>query len=199
MGTNKKALSRVLSCFPVVVLILIFSCRFQFWKNLQLLSYISLNLKEKKSDEVVLTEKDVPEAYLSKDPPEYTVPMLKRWLECHGQKTTGNLSALVETVRGCIALKLKVDPRVDGGKWYELKKKGHSLNTASSTTKASSSSDTKPTDDWIVFLSVDIPEMFMNYEHAYYHLIKSVANFGLNESGSDSTDDSDGYGGYTTT
>ena len=73
--------------------------------------------------------------------------MLKRWLECHGQKTTGNLSALVERVRGCIALKLKVDPKVDGGKWYELKKKGDSLNTASSTTKASSSSDTKPSDD----------------------------------------------------
>ena len=39
----------------------------------------------------------------------------------------------------------------------------------------------------------------MNYGHAYYHLIKSVANFGLNESGRDSTDDSDGYSGYTTT
>ena len=47
-------------------------------------------------DEVVLTEKDVPGAYLSKDPSEYTVPMLKRWLECHGHKKTGNLSALVE-------------------------------------------------------------------------------------------------------
>lgn len=149
-------------------------------------------------DEVVLTEKDVPGAYLSKDPSEYTVPMLKRWLECHGQKKTGNLSALVERIRGCTALKLKVDPRVDGGKWYELKKKGGSLSTASSTTKASSSSDTKPSDDWTVFPSVDIPEMF-NYGHAYYHLIESVANFGLNESGSDSTDDSDGYSGYTTT
>ena len=41
-------------------------------------------------DEVVLTEKDVPGAYLSKDPSEYTVPMLKRWLECHGQKKAEN-------------------------------------------------------------------------------------------------------------
>lgn len=30
-------------------------------------------------------------------------------------------------------------------------------------------------------------------------MIESVANFGLNESGSDSTDDSDGYSGYTMT
>ena len=37
------------------------------------------------------------------------MPTLKRWLECHGQKKTGNLSALVERVRGCIALKLNVD------------------------------------------------------------------------------------------
>ena len=49
-----------------------------------------------------------------------------------------------------------------------------------------------------MFPSVDIPEMF-NYGHAYYHLIESVANFGLNESGSDSSDDSDGFSGYTTT
>lgn len=49
-----------------------------------------------------------------------------------------------------------------------------------------------------MFPSVDIPEMF-NYGHAYYHLIESFANFGLNESGSDSSDDSDGYSGYTTT
>lgn len=86
--------------------------------------------------------------------------MLKRRLEWHSQRKTGNLSALVERVRGCVALKLKVDPRVDGGKWYELKKKGDSLKTASSTTKASSSWDTKPSDDWTVFPSVDIPLMF---------------------------------------
>ena len=70
MRTNKKALSRVLSCFPVVILIFIFSCRFQFWKYLLTFNLYIVEPKRKEKDEVVSTEKDVPGPYLSKDPPE---------------------------------------------------------------------------------------------------------------------------------
>lgn len=70
MWTNKKALSPVLSCFPVVILIFIFSCRFQFCKHLLTFNLHIVEPKRKEMDEVVLTEKDVPGLYLSKDPSE---------------------------------------------------------------------------------------------------------------------------------
>ena len=88
-------------------------------------------------EEVILTEKDIPGAYLSKSPSEYHLPDLKRWLECHGQKKKGKLPEVGEKVRGCMALKLPVDPGVDGGKWYELKKKGSNLASASSEDSSS--------------------------------------------------------------
>ena len=37
-------------------------------------------------EEIVLKEEDVPGAYLSKDPAEYSMALLRRWLECQGQK-----------------------------------------------------------------------------------------------------------------
>ena len=100
-------------------------------------------------EEVILTEKDVPGAYLSKDPSEYHLPDLKRWLECHGQKKKGKPPEVVEKIRGCMALKLPVDPGVDGGKWYELKKKGGNLASASSAAKDSSSA-AKYNERWLV-------------------------------------------------
>ena len=40
-------------------------------------------------EDVILVEEDVPGACFSKDPAEYSVVELKRWLECHGVKRTG--------------------------------------------------------------------------------------------------------------
>ena len=40
-------------------------------------------------DDFVLSEEDVPGAFFRKDPSEYSVIQLKRWLECHGLKQTG--------------------------------------------------------------------------------------------------------------
>ena len=42
-----------------------------------------------KMDDFVLNEEDVPGAFFRKDPSEYSVIQLKRWLECHGLKQTG--------------------------------------------------------------------------------------------------------------
>ena len=150
-------------------------------------------------EEVILTEKDVPGAYLSKDPSEYHLPDLKRWLECHGQKKKGKLPEVEEKARGCMALKLPVDPGVDGGKWYELKKKGGNLVSASSAAKDSSSAANTPSDGWTAFPSVDIPEMF-NYGNSYHYLIESIAEFGITyDYDSDKEIDSDDDSGYTTT
>ncbi|PVD20610.1 hypothetical protein C0Q70_18767 [Pomacea canaliculata] len=64
---------------------------------------------------VVLTEKDVPGAFLVGDPSEYRLTELKRWLECHGQSKNVTLREAVEKVRACIALGIKVNPGVDNG------------------------------------------------------------------------------------
>ena len=149
-------------------------------------------------EEVILTEKDVPGAYLSKDPSEYHLPDLKRWLECHGQKKKGKLPEVVEKVCGCMALKLPVDPGVEGGKWYELKKKGDYLASASSAAKDSSSAANTPSDGWTAFPSVDILEMF-NYGNSYHYLIKSIAEFCITyDYDSDKEIDSDDDSDYTT-
>ena len=75
-----------------------------------------------------------------KDPAEYSMAVLRRWLECHGQKKGGRKQDLMDRVRGCIVIKTKVDPKIDGGKWYSFKKQSSSQSTASSTASAVSSS-----------------------------------------------------------
>ena len=69
---------------------------------------------------IILNEEDVPGAKLSKDPTACDMEELKRWLECHGLKKSGKREILVERVRHSIG-KIKVDPKIDGGKWYNLK------------------------------------------------------------------------------
>ena len=56
------------------------------------------------------------------DPEKYSVIELKRWLECHGVKRTGNKQRLIDNVRSAIQADTKVNPKVDCGKWYEKKK-----------------------------------------------------------------------------
>ena len=50
-------------------------------------------------EDIVLNEEDVPGAHFTKDPEEYSVVNLKRWLECHGLKQTGKKQCLT-TVGG---------------------------------------------------------------------------------------------------
>ena len=69
---------------------------------------------------VVLYEEDVPGAKLTKDLDDCSGEELKRWLQCHGLKKTGKKIELIEIVRLSIGI-IKVDPKIDGGKWYEYK------------------------------------------------------------------------------
>ena len=75
------------------------------------------------ADRVVLNEEDVPGAKLTKDSSACTTEELKRWLECHGLKKGGKKDELVERVRLSIGI-INVDPKIDGGEWYEFKKTG---------------------------------------------------------------------------
>ena len=67
------------------------------------------------SERIVLSEEDVPGAKLKKLPRDCTVLELNRWLECHGLHKKGNKTELVERVNLSMG-KIKVDPKVDGGK-----------------------------------------------------------------------------------
>ena len=70
----------------------------------------------------VLTENDVPGAKLPGPPEQCTIHQLKRWLQCHGIKQSGRKSKLVDRVK-LYHGKVKVDLKVDGGKWYQMKKR----------------------------------------------------------------------------
>ena len=71
------------------------------------------------ADRVVLNEEDVPGVKLTKDPSACTIEELKRWLECHGSKKGGKMNELIERMRLSIGI-IKVDPKIDGGEWYEF-------------------------------------------------------------------------------
>ena len=58
-----------------------------------------------------------------REPSECSVEELKRWLECQGQNKSGKKHELVERVKGLLQLNVKVDPKVDGGHWYNVKSK----------------------------------------------------------------------------
>ena len=128
-----------------------------------------------------MKEEDVPRAYLSKDPAEYSMAVLRRWLKSHGQQKGGRKQELIGRVCGCIVIKTKVDPKIDGGKWYSFKKQSSSPSTASSTASAVSLSMAAAS-SWKAFPSLDIhvPEMF-NYGHAYHYLVESISQFGCGE------------------
>lgn len=70
----------------------------------------------------VLTEDDngVPGSKFEREPEEYTVDQLKRWLKCRGLKLTGKREDLVQRVRDCerSGNYHTPDPAIDHGKWF---------------------------------------------------------------------------------
>ncbi|KAJ7369714.1 hypothetical protein OS493_036996 [Desmophyllum pertusum] len=117
---------------------------------------------------VLLTEDEVPGAKLTKPPGDCNVLELKHWLECHGEKKSGKKQELVDRVNGCISLKIKVDPKVDEGKWYDIKAKSSTSTDTESSTKF-------PESGWGNFPSRNIPVLF-NYGYVYHHLVESVVD-----------------------
>ncbi|XP_065056808.1 uncharacterized protein LOC135685019 [Rhopilema esculentum] len=83
---------------------------------------------------------------------------------------------------------VKIDPKIDGGKWYEAK--ASKLGAADSPIKPSKE-DTLSVSSWNDFPSRNIPPMF-NYGNIYYYLIESVPMV-ADAFGNDSSSDSD-YG-----
>lgn len=52
----------------------------------------------------ILTKDDgIPGSKFEKEPEEYTVEQLKRWLKCRGLKQSGKRGELLNRVRDCIA------------------------------------------------------------------------------------------------
>eukprot|EP00112_Aurelia_sp_Birch-Aquarium-sp1_P016363 Seg3703.1 transcript_id=Seg3703.1/GoldUCD/mRNA.D3Y31 product="hypothetical protein" protein_id=Seg3703.1/GoldUCD/D3Y31 len=143
----------------------------------------------------------VPGSHFTRDPEEYSVLELKRWLECHGGKKSGRKQELVDRIRSFIAIKKGIDPKVDGGKWYEQKRQERGLLSSSQPRNIET-----PEQGWGTFPTTDIPMMF-NYGHVYQYLIESVAKFGQTgllsqHASSDSEDDRDfpnDSSGYTST
>ncbi|XP_032234254.2 uncharacterized protein LOC5509403 [Nematostella vectensis] len=130
---------------------------------------------------VSLTEDDVPGAKLPRDITDCNVFELKRWLECHGQKKGGKKADLQERVSQCIGLGLKIDPKVDGGKWHRIKaeKQSKTINLSSSSRDVDKLANF-PDTGWKTFPSMNIPAMF-NYGHIYHYLVESVAQLCAND------------------
>ena len=126
---------------------------------------------------VVLYEEDVPGAKLMKDPNDCSVEELKRWLKCHGLKKTGKKVELIERVRLNNRIG-KIDPKIDGGKWYKYKRTG-------SVAKDSETDVLVPRDGWKKFPSCNIPSMF-NYGYLYYYLVETIENQSLSDYDNDS-------------
>ena len=116
---------------------------------------------------IELNEVDVPGAKITKNPKDCSVIELKRWLECHGLKKNGKKNELVERVQLSMG-KIKVDPKVDGGKWHQFK-------TCVSFVSPTDAIDDTPNDGWHSSPTVNIPSMF-NYAHVYHYLIESLEN-----------------------
>ena len=94
--------------------------------------------------------------------------VLKRWLQCHGQKRTGNKRELVSRVEGFVLLKTPADPKVDGGKWYTKIQQLAQENLGVFEI-------VRPTASlkWTTFPKTNIPLVF-NEGHNYRYLIEEV-------------------------
>ena len=121
----------------------------------------------------MLSELDVPGAHFNRDPVEYSVLELKRWLECNGEKKSERKQDLINRLRSFISSKKGIDPKIDHGKWY--KKKGQERQTQSSMQPRNIDI---PVEDWGNFPTADIPGMF-NYGLVYQYLFESVSQFSL--------------------
>lgn len=65
----------------------------------------------------------VPGSKFEREPENYTVEQLKRWLKCRGLKLSGKRSDLIARVKNCLSSgdHHVLDPSIDDGKWFEAK------------------------------------------------------------------------------
>ena len=124
---------------------------------------------------IFLKGNDMTGAKLVKEPSEFSAEELKRQLEIHGQKKSGKKHELVEIIKGLLKLNVKIDPKVDGGHWHNVKISVNKQNNDSTNFLI-------PQVGWTMFPSQDIPVNF-NYGHVYHYIIESVNNVFLLNSG----------------
>ena len=141
---------------------------------------------------VLTDEDDVPGSKFEREPEEYTVEQLKRWLKCRGLKLSGKRDELVKRVRDCVAIgnHHTLDPSIDDGKWFAAKVLKESSDSQPSCT--STSVPFIPSTGWRAFLSQNIPSLF-NYGHVHYYALESIPQVNRN----DGEDIEDGLGHMT--
>ena len=122
---------------------------------------------------VLTDEDDVPGSKFEREPEEYTVGQLKRWLKCRGLKLSGKRDELLKRVSDCIKSgnHHTLDPSIDDGKWFSAKvlKENAKLQANCSL----SSLPFVPSTGWRAFPSQNIPSLF-NYGHVHYYALESV-------------------------
>ncbi|XP_048579021.1 uncharacterized protein LOC125560736 [Nematostella vectensis] len=97
------------------------------------------------------------------------------------QKVRGGVFSAGKRVSQCIGLGLKIDPKVDGGKWHRIKaeKQSKTINLSSSSRDVDKLANF-PDTGWKTFPSMNIPAM-LNYGHIYHYLVESVAQLCAND------------------
>ena len=147
---------------------------------------------------IFLTEDDVPVAKLKQPPSKCIIPELKRWLECHNEKKKGLKAELVERVERCILLKKKVDPKVDGGKWHQLKA-AETVSTPTEQAQTSAQVSVPPLRQgvWKKWPSRNLPRMF-NYGHVYRFPVESVSGMIIEDSSGEEGDENEAAEDTTT-
>ena len=124
----------------------------------------------------ILTDEDgVPGSKFEREPEEYTVEQLKRWLKCRGLKLNGKRDELLKRVSDCLKSEdhHTLDPSIDNGKWFAAK-----ILKESSEKQADcplNSLPIIPSTGWRVFPSQNIPSLF-NYGHVHYYVLESIQN-----------------------
>ena len=138
----------------------------------------------------VLTEDDgFPGSKFTKDPKDYTVEQLRRWLKCRGLKQSRKHEEILGHVRDCIKSgdHGTLDASIDDGKWFAAK-----AIKASNELKGNYklvSVPLIPSVGWHTFPSQNIPSLF-NYGHIQYYSLASIQNL-------NSEDQDDGLGHMT--
>lgn len=143
----------------------------------------------------ILTEDDsVPGSKFEKEPEEYTVTQLKRWLKCRGLKQSGKRSELISRVSDCIKAgnHRTLDVGIDEGKWFAAKvlKENSRINVSNNVLDI----PIIPKTGWCAFQSKDIPSLF-NYGHIYHYALESICT--ILTSTNDEEDDDQGLGHMT--
>ena len=102
-------------------------------------------------------------------------------------KKSGKKAELINRVR--LKLNFPVDPKIDGGKWYNLKTEDSaSIENTNSKTSIASLGDL-PTDGWRLCSTKNLLANF-NYVHVYFYFVESAAKASNIPDSNDSDEDS---------